>query len=342
MLKLSQIPDWLKAGEFFQNFDYDESTVKTDEFTMIRHLKNDLILVDLRSVLELLDTCLYAGLDKIPCELYDFARDNTALFSRMIQFERNDNSQYDELAEYRYLIQTPEYNAVRICAHNDYIAIKHTAKVLLEEAIIHVNYPLFYYCIDDCNECELSHFTLAVEHDFTMAKYIIDKHPKFIPDIQSNWIHYRVALIKFDIQMVKYLYETIGVQMSKYVITDALFNIYREPEPKLRKQKIDFTIYLIKQGFNSSNETNLNIAITYNLIEIVEAFLDISCKVSSWCFHNAVKFGNIEIVKMLCKYGAKPNEYLRQFYKMDNEIIQQDVCNNECLLYIYELEYPSK
>ena len=299
MLKLSQISDWLKDGEFFKNIDYEEDSVKNDEFRMIRHIKNDLILRNLLDRLELIDTCLYVGLERLPSILYYFATDNHELYLEMDKFESDDPP--CELVRYQFLIQTPEYKALRICAENPNNRYKITIEVLLDEAIMNNNYPLLYYCIDDCNVCRISHFGLAVKYGhINIAKYIIEKHRHFLPNIQLCWIHYTNAMIIGDLEMIKYLHDTLNVKMTQYILSQALYNINMEDCCILRKRKLECIVYLIQQDCPFSN-TIMHLAISFNLLDVIRALLDKSFLVDDMIINYASKpHINHLIVKMLC------------------------------------------
>ena len=302
MLKLSQIPDWLKTGEFFKNIDYEEDAVKNDEFRMIRHIKNDLILRNLRDILQLMDTCLYAGLDRLPSIIYYFATDNYDVCLEMDKFESDEPP--CELLQYQFLIQTDEYKALRICAENPNNRYKITLEILIDEAIMNNNLPLLYYCMDDCNVGRISHFGLAVEYEHIhIAKYIIEKHEYFLPNIQLCWIHYTTAIINGDLKMIKYLCHTVNVKMSQYILSQGLYNINMEDCSILGKRKIECVVYLIKQGCPFSRHI-MQLAINFDLIDVVRALLDESFVVDDWILTYAatIHWCSRDIIKLLCDY----------------------------------------
>jgi hypothetical protein len=294
MLQLSQIPQWLQSGDFYTTIASTMADEDAD-FTMIRPLKTDFVFSGLRDILELLDTALYMGIERLPVEVYTYCCNTPELLIEMDLLAKNEG----ELTNYQYFTTTPEYAAFRICIESK-MSIRDTdiEYTLLYDAIKYGNMPLVEYCTEYRGACTMDSLHTAIKYkQIAICKYIVEKYPDWRTSIQMSWGLIDLAVTNGDLPMLRYLVEVVGVIWFENVLQHAIL-----------KNQTDCAIYAIKSGCPIPKYA-VDFAIDNDNIDIVSALIDRDIVVDNpYVLNYALQLGNIVIAKMLYANGARPNQ----------------------------------
>jgi hypothetical protein len=304
MITLSQFPEWLK-GELYNSLSSSSSNEDDDNCRMIRPLKTDLVFHTLKDVLELLDTCLYTGVEYLPQEVYTFACQSS---SRIIREMKELEFDEGPLTKYYEFTKTPEYKALRICAHFE-IWGKHIYKVknmhealLLQAISFHNNKPLVVYCTNADRNCvNIDIFKVAIINgNIEIVKYLIANNETWIPVLKKQSEDFLLLVTKYadNVDMLAYLYKKLEAKWTRRIVSSAIIN------------KFQFCAeYAIKNGCEI-HDSFTEIAIRDNLLIILIALIErgVCLKGTSYYLNLALQYDREIMLRYIYHIGGIPDE----------------------------------
>jgi hypothetical protein len=293
-IKLSELPQWLQSDFYHENVDLEDDCVipKTD-------IKIDTQITCLQDILQIIDTCAYFGVDKLPNEVFEYACQNPPIYNELHEFEKHPEK--TPLIKYAYFIKTPEYQAIRICVINQFV----TYYTLCHEAVLAGNMPLIQFCIEEKGVKNIQYIYNAVSNNHKQVlKYLLAKYPEWKKEIDKQDYYLNIAVKYGHLEMLKYLRE-VGAPWSEKSIHTVALQIMENKDPYVNEKRYECLEYMIKNGCRI-NEYEINYTTKDNntrlmrfLIEIGELNLEFNTAVMDYF---AVK-GDLEIMKYLFKKG---------------------------------------
>jgi len=310
IIKVSELPTWLR-GEMYANF-----TENYGECQIIRPVKTDLSFHSLRDVMQIIDTCLYTGVDKMPREVFDFVCEHRAnILEEMNLLENN----IGELAlQYYEFTKTDEYKALRICSECPYTRFSD----YIYSALKNDNIPLLQYCTEEEDSYRVYYYLLICikNNRLRCFKYLLAKNPEFLPYIQQNKSYCWEAAANGSLEMLSYLHE-IGVIWNQSVYTIACFYFH-----------YDCAIYALKNGCPLP-EKACYFAINENSLELLKLLVEVRkmCIKNADIFNYALSKGNMAIIHYLYSAGSLQNERI-VYYAIESG-------NYECISFAIQLHH---
>jgi len=319
--KLSELPQWLQ-GEFYN----DNIDLKDDCIIPKPDLKIDTQITCLQDILQIIDTCAYLAVDNLPSEVFEYAFVNPPLYDEIQEFEEMSETNPNPIIKYKYFIQTPEYQAVKICIMNQFV----TYYTLCHEAVLAGNVPLIRFCIEYKaikNQAYL--YTAVSNNHIEVLKYLLAKFPQWNKDITKSDYYVNIAAKYGYLKMLKYLRE-LGVPWTDTSIHTVVLNIIEEKEltkKELTERRYDCLEYMIKNGCRI-NEYEINYTMKHTdtrimrfLIEVGKINLEFNTAVID---HFAVK-GDLVMLKYLLNKGMPFTVY--------TAMLAKKYYHNECFEY---------
>jgi hypothetical protein len=286
----------------------------------------DLVFTCLRDVMQMIDTCLYTGVDKFPREIYDFACINAE--NMLTEMNELEDERGELVEEYYEFTKTTEYIALRLCcgcyAFSYYYWDKQNKLgmlALLKKAIESNNMPLVRYCIEDLDYCNIDMMSIAVSNGcIRIFEYLLNRYPLWLPSIKWDYRYCMTAAEFGDVTMLAYLHEKVGCIWTETTITLAL-----------GENNFDCAIYAIKNGCPISRQSVYYAIVCEKSTEILRCLIEdgnISVD-SSYYMNFAMRHGSLEFIKLLYQYGCKPNADT-----VENAIFGK---NKECIQFAIEI-----
>jgi len=296
---ISQLPQWLQ-GDMYVSFNENDADTDT---VLLRPIKMDLVFTCLRDVMQMIDTCLYTGVDKFPREIYDFACKNAEKILReMNELEHKRGELVDEYYEFT---KTSEYIALQLCCkcyEFTQVDLDENKKLgaLLKKAIKNNNIPLVRYCVEDLGYCNLEIVTVVVSNGcIGILEYLLSRYPEWLPSIKWDYYYCNTAANYGNVDMLAYLHETIKSIWTENTIIIALTNFH-----------YDCAIYAIKHGCPIPKNVVYYASVCEKSAKILQCLIEhgnISVDNSHY-MNFAMRNGNLEFIKLLYEHGCRPNE----------------------------------
>jgi hypothetical protein len=291
MTTFSQLPEWLH-GEIYQNIDDTNCIIP-------KKIKTDIEIKCLHDILQLIDTCAYLGVDKLPAQMYEYACQNPQLFDELYQFENYPEK--TPLIKYAYFIKTPEYQAIKMCILNQFV----TYYTLCHEAVSSGNIQLIQFCIEEKGVKNIQYiYNAVVNNHKEVLKYLLAKFPEWMHDVTKQDYYCCIAAKYGHLEILKYLRE-LGAPWTDRTIHTVVLHIMENKDTYVNEKRYECLEYMIKNGC-PINEYEINYTtkdrntrLMIFLIEIGEVNLQFNTDVMDYF---ATK-GDLEIMKYLLKKG---------------------------------------
>jgi len=294
MTTVSQLPIWLSGD--LSEFLYENEANASIAFP--KKIKITLEFAGLRDILEMIDTCAYLGVNRIPFETYGYALCGVSLAEEVREFESNMT-----LREYSHFIHTPEYAAIALCVKNQ----SNCRETLLEEAVHIGDILITEYCIEHLKLLDTRFFIYAIlPGNLEIIKYMLSQKPWNQPNkisyLKTNECFCNLAAEVGAIDILAFFREKLELPWTESTV-----------EYAVRKNKYATVKYAVENGC-PFEETAVDYAVMIGSMEILQLLVLNSKKPvdSPYLLNYAGELKNIAMMRYLYDIGVRPNAHLMQ------------------------------
>jgi len=322
----AQLPQWLH-GEIYRNVVNED---KNGDCIIPKQIKTDIEIKCLDDILQVIDTCAYMCVDKLPNELYEYAFHNPPIIDEMEEFES------DKTHKYQYFIKTPEYQAIKLCADNQFA----TYYTLCNDATRVGNIPLLRFCTEDQGVKNYQYVYNAVANNqIEVLKYLLVKFPEWTDEIKRHGYYCGIAAKYGHLEMLKYL-RKLGAPWSDASIHIVLLHIMSTKELSDKdnienNKRFACLEYMIRNGckineyeinclYNNGKNDKIHDKIVMFLVEVGGVNLDFNIVLMDYY----AKKGNIVMMEYLLNRGAPFTAYTAYLAKIYNHKECFEFCIN--------------